>query len=306
MAHSKRLAKAQKAAGEPGTEYELAAAVALVKANATAKFDETVEISMNLGIDPRHADQAVRGVVQMPNGTGKTVRIGVFAKGEKAAEALAAGADVVGAEDLAEKVQAGEIDFDRCIATPDMMMLVGRLGKVLGPRGMMPNPKLGTVTVNVGEAVKAAKGGAVEFRAEKAGIIHAGIGKASFTEQALVENVQAFINSISPRKAHGRQGNLHSEGQPVVHDGPRREGGSADLAIRYHFGVKASPEEARRFFRALRVSGLGWKSPVRDCGRRHWAGLISCTRREFALDPTSLREWRWRPPCCFFSQSWNA
>ena len=206
MAQSKRLAKAQKAAGEPGTEYELAAAVALVKTNATAKFDETIEISMNLGIDPRHADQAVRGVVQMPNGTGKTVRIGVFAKGDKAAEALAAGADVVGAEDLAEKVQAGEIDFDRCIATPDMMMLVGRLGKVLGPRGMMPNPKLGTVTVNVGEAVKAAKGGAVEFRAEKAGIIHAGIGKASFTEQALLENVQAFINSISRAKPTGAKG----------------------------------------------------------------------------------------------------
>jgi large subunit ribosomal protein L1 len=206
MAQSKRLAKAQKAAGEPGTVYELAEAVKLVKSNATAKFDETIEISMNLGIDPRHADQAVRGVVQMPNGTGKTVRIGVFAKGDKAAEALAAGADIVGAEDLAEKVQAGVIDFDRCIATPDMMMLVGRLGKVLGPRGMMPNPKLGTVTVNVGEAVKAAKGGAVEFRAEKAGIIHAGIGKASFTEQALVENVQAFINSISRAKPTGAKG----------------------------------------------------------------------------------------------------
>jgi large subunit ribosomal protein L1 len=206
MASSKRLAKAQKAAGEPGTVYELAEAVKLVKSNATAKFDETIEISMNLGIDPRHADQAVRGVVQMPNGTGKAVRIGVFAKGDKAAEALAAGADVVGAEDLAEKVQAGEIDFDRCIATPDMMMLVGRLGKVLGPRGMMPNPKLGTVTVNVGEAVKAAKGGAVEFRAEKAGIIHAGIGKASFTEQALLENVQAFINSISRAKPTGAKG----------------------------------------------------------------------------------------------------
>jgi large subunit ribosomal protein L1 len=206
MASSKRLAKAQKSAGEPGTVYELAEAVKLVKSNATAKFDETIEISMNLGIDPRHADQAVRGVVQMPNGTGKTVRIAVFAKGDKAAEALAAGADIVGAEDLAEKVQAGQIDFDRCIATPDMMMLVGRLGKVLGPRGLMPNPKLGTVTPNVGEAVKAAKGGAVEFRAEKAGIIHAGIGKASFTEQALVENAQAFIGSISRAKPTGAKG----------------------------------------------------------------------------------------------------
>jgi large subunit ribosomal protein L1 len=203
---SKRLGKAQKIAGEPGTIYDLAAAVKLVKGNATAKFDETIEISMNLGIDPRHADQAVRGVVQMPNGTGKTVRIAVFAKGDKAAEALAAGADIVGAEDLAEKVQAGEINFDRCIATPDMMMLVGRLGKVLGPRGMMPNPKLGTVTPNVGEAVKAAKGGAVEFRAEKAGIVHAGIGKASFTEEALVENVQAFIGSISRAKPTGAKG----------------------------------------------------------------------------------------------------
>jgi large subunit ribosomal protein L1 len=206
MAHSKRLAKAQKAVGEIGTVYALPEAVKLVKANATAKFDETIEISMNLGIDPRHADQAVRGVVQMPNGTGKTVRIAVFAKGDKADEALAAGADIVGADDLAEKIQAGEIDFDRCIATPDMMMLVGRLGKVLGPRGLMPNPKLGTVTPNVGEAVKAAKGGAVEFRAEKAGIIHAGIGKASFTEQALVENAQAFIGSITRAKPTGAKG----------------------------------------------------------------------------------------------------
>ncbi len=206
MALGKRLKAARKAVGEAGTEYGLAEAVKLVKGNAKAKFDETIEISMNLGIDPRHADQAVRGVVQMPNGTGKTVRIGVFAKGDKADEARAAGADVVGAEDLAEKVQAGQIDFDRCIATPDMMMLVGRLGKVLGPRGMMPNPKLGTVTANVGEAVKAAKGGAVEFRAEKAGIIHAGIGKASFTEDALVQNVQAFIDSISKAKPTGAKG----------------------------------------------------------------------------------------------------
>jgi large subunit ribosomal protein L1 len=203
---SKRLAKAQKSAGEPGVIYGLTDAVKLVKDNATAKFDETIEISMNLGIDPRHADQALRGVVQMPNGTGKTVRIAVFAKGDKADEARAAGADVVGAEDLAEKVHAGEINFDRCIATPDMMMLVGRLGKVLGPRGLMPNPKLGTVTPNIAEAVKSAKGGAVEFRAEKAGIVHAGIGKASFTEEALVENVQAFVNSISRAKPSGAKG----------------------------------------------------------------------------------------------------
>ena len=206
MALGKRLTKARESVGAFGTVYPLAEAVRLVKGNATAKFDETIEIAMNLGIDPRHADQAVRGVVQMPNGTGKAVRIGVFAKGEKADEARAAGADVVGAEDLAEKVQAGQIDFDRVIATPDMMMLVGRLGKVLGPRGMMPNHKLGTVTPNVAEAVKAAKGGAVEFRAEKAGLIHAGIGKASFTEQALVENVQAFVNSISRAKPAGAKG----------------------------------------------------------------------------------------------------
>jgi large subunit ribosomal protein L1 len=206
MAQGKRMKAALKAVGDAGSVYSLAEAVKLVKGNAKAKFDETIEIAMNLGIDPRHADQAVRGVVQMPNGTGKTVRIGVFAKGDKADEARAAGADIVGAEDLAEKVQAGEINFDRCIATPDMMMLVGRLGKVLGPRGLMPNPKLGTVTPNVGEAVKAAKGGAVEFRAEKAGIIHAGVGKASFTEQALVENVQAFIDSITKAKPSGAKG----------------------------------------------------------------------------------------------------
>jgi large subunit ribosomal protein L1 len=207
MAHlSKRLAKVRDGVGERGTVYPLEAAVKLVKTNATAKFDETIEIAMNLGIDPRHADQAVRGVVQMPNGTGKEVRIAVFAKGAKAEEALAAGADIVGAEDLAEKIQAGEINFDRCIATPDMMMLVGRLGKVLGPRGLMPNPKLGTVTPNVTEAVKSAKGGAVEFRAEKAGIIHAGIGKASFTEAALIENVRAFVGSISRAKPSGAKG----------------------------------------------------------------------------------------------------
>ncbi len=206
MALSKRVKNARKSVGEAGTVYGIEDAIKLIKTNATAKFDETVEISMNLGIDPRHADQAVRGVVQMPNGTGKTVRIAVFAKGAKADEALAAGADIVGAEDLAEKVQAGQIDFDRCIATPDMMMLVGRLGKVLGPRNLMPNPKLGTVTANVAEAVKSAKGGAVEFRAEKAGIVHAGIGKASFTQQALVENVQAFVNSISRAKPSGAKG----------------------------------------------------------------------------------------------------
>jgi len=181
-------------------------AVKLVKGNASAKFDETVEIAMNLGIDPRHADQMVRCVVQLPNGTGKTVRVAVFARANKAEEALAAGADIVGAEDLAEKIQAGEINFDRCIASPDMMAVVGRLGKILGPRGLMPNPKLGTVTPNVAEAVKAAKGGAVEFRAEKTGIVHAGVGKASFSEDALLENIRAFVGAIARAKPAGAKG----------------------------------------------------------------------------------------------------
>ncbi len=186
--------------------YDVAEAVKMVKGQARAKFDETVEISVNLGIDPRHADQMVRGVVTLPNGTGKSVRVAVFAKGDKAKEAADAGADVVGAEDLAEKVNKGEIDFDRCIATPDMMGVVGRLGKILGPRGLMPNPKLGTVTAEIAKTVQAVKGGQVEFRAEKAGIVHAGIGKASFTEQALVENVRAFYNVIVRNKPSGAKG----------------------------------------------------------------------------------------------------
>lgn len=186
--------------------YPLAEAVRIVKQNARAKFDETVEISMNLGIDPRHADQNVRGMTSLPNGTGKTLRVAVFAKGAKADEARAAGADVVGAEDLAEAVQGGKMDFDRCIATPDMMALVGRLGKVLGPRGLMPNPKLGTVTMDVKGAVQAAKAGQVEFRAEKAGIVHAGIGKASFPEDKLAENARAFIDAIAKAKPAGAKG----------------------------------------------------------------------------------------------------
>jgi len=201
----KRL-KAAKATINRTEAYALDKAIELVKANAKSKFDETVEISMNLGIDPRKADQNLRGTVLLPNGTGKTLRVAVFARGDKAKEAEAAGADIVGAEDLAEKIQAGQMDFDRCIATPDMMVLVGRLGKVLGPRGLMPNPKLGTVTVNVGEAVKAAKGGQVEFRAEKAGIVHAGIGKASFGAQQLAENVRAFVGAINRSKPTGAKG----------------------------------------------------------------------------------------------------
>jgi large subunit ribosomal protein L1 len=205
MAQGKRL-KAATAAVDTAKNYGLDEAVALVKTNAKAKFDETVEISLNLGIDPRHADQMVRGLISLPNGTGKTVRIGVFARGAKAEEALAAGADVVGADDLAEKVQAGDIQFDRCIATPDMMALVGRLGKILGPRGLMPNPKLGTVTMDVKGAVAAAKAGQVEFRAEKAGIIHAGIGKASFEDGKLLENIRAFVDAIQKAKPTGAKG----------------------------------------------------------------------------------------------------
>ena len=181
-------------------------AIALAKANATSKFDETIELALNLGVDPRHADQMVRGVVTLPAGTGKTVRVGVFAKGAKADEARAAGADVVGAEDLMETIQGGTIDFDRCIATPDMMGIVGRLGKVLGPKGLMPNPKLGTVTMNVAEAVKAAKGGQVEYRVEKAGIIHSGIGKASFAAEDLRRNFDALVDAVIKAKPSGAKG----------------------------------------------------------------------------------------------------
>ena len=191
---------------ERDSAYDLAAAVDLIKGNATAKFDETVEIAINLGVDPRHADQMVRGVVALPHGTGKALRVAVFAKGDKAKEAEAAGADLVGAEDLAERITKGEIPFDRCIATPDMMAVVGRLGKILGPRGLMPNPKLGTVTPDVTAAVKAAKAGQIEFRVEKAGIVHAGVGKASFTAEALSENIKAFVDAINKAKPSGAKG----------------------------------------------------------------------------------------------------
>jgi len=186
--------------------YPLEEAIKLVKEASSVKFDETVDIALNLGVDPKHADQVVRGVCQLPNGSGRTVRVAVFARGAKADEAKEAGADIVGAEDLFEQVQRGEINFDRCIATPDMMGLVGRLGKVLGPRGLMPNPRVGTVTMDVAAAVKAAKGGAVEFRVEKAGIVHAGVGKASFSEQQLAENIKAFVDAVNRAKPSGAKG----------------------------------------------------------------------------------------------------
>ncbi|ANC87633.1 MULTISPECIES: 50S ribosomal protein L1 [Bacteria] len=202
-----KLTKKQKAnAINPETLHGVDQAIALAKQNATAKFDETIEVALNLGVDPRHADQMVRGVVTLPAGTGKTVRVGVFARGPKADEARAAGADVVGAEDLMETIQGGTIDFDRCIATPDMMGVVGRLGKVLGPKGLMPNPKLGTVTMNVAEAVKAAKGGQVEYRVEKAGIIHSGIGKASFSQEDLRRNFDALVDAVVKAKPSGAKG----------------------------------------------------------------------------------------------------
>ena len=204
-----KVGKRMKAAKEAFAEkmnVTVEEAVALVKSNASAKFDETVEIAMNLGVDPRHADQMVRGTVNLPNGTGKTVRVAVFARGPKADEAKEAGADIVGAEDLMETVQGGTIEFDRCIATPDMMPIVGRLGKVLGPRNLMPNPKVGTVTMDVKEAVQAAKGGQVQFKAEKAGVVHAGVGKASFDEAKLAENVRAFVDAVAKAKPAGAKG----------------------------------------------------------------------------------------------------
>ncbi|MGP1356636.1 50S ribosomal protein L1 [Roseicyclus sp.] len=201
----KRL-KAAQAAFEGKENITVEEAVALLKANASAKFDETIEVAMNLGVDPRHADQMVRGTVNLPNGTGKTVRVAVFARGPKADEAKAAGADIVGAEDLMETIQGGTIDFDRCIATPDMMPIVGRLGKVLGPRNLMPNPKVGTVTMDVAEAVQAAKGGQVQFKVEKAGVIHAGVGKASFDADKLAENIRAFVDAVNRAKPAGAKG----------------------------------------------------------------------------------------------------
>ncbi len=203
--HGQRLKKAYENFDRDAT-YNVSEAVKIVKDAATTKFDETVEIAMNLGVDPKHADQMVRGTVTLPHGTGKALRVAVFAKGDKAKEAEAAGADVVGAEDLAEKIEKGDIDFDRCIATPDMMAVVGKLGKVLGPKGLMPNPKLGTVTMDVKVAIDAAKAGQIEFRVEKEGIIHAGVGKASFSQDHLAENVSAFIDAIFKAKPTGVKG----------------------------------------------------------------------------------------------------
>jgi large subunit ribosomal protein L1 len=203
--HSKRLRSAYENV-DVETPYDLDAAIKLIKDNASAKFDETVEVALNLGVDPRHADQIVRGVVALPHGTGKQVRVAVFAKGDKASEAEAAGADIVGADNLMENIQKGQIDFDRCIATPDMMAVVGRLGKILGPRGLMPNPKLGTVTFDVAQAVRAAKAGQVEFRVEKAGIIHGGVGKVSFTNDALADNIRTFVDAIVKAKPSGAKG----------------------------------------------------------------------------------------------------
>jgi large subunit ribosomal protein L1 len=206
MAKQGKRLKALSGAIDRERLYPLAEAVQTVKGSAKAKFDETIEVALCLGVDPRHADQMVRGTVNLPHGTGRTVRVAVFARGAKAEEAQAAGADIVGAEDLAERVQAGQIGFDRCIATPDMMPLVGRLGRVLGPRGLMPNPKLGTVTPNVREAVEAAKGGQVQFRVEKAGLIHAGVGKASFDAASLVDNVKALVDAVNRAKPSGAKG----------------------------------------------------------------------------------------------------
>ncbi len=203
--HGKRLRSAYEKI-DPETHYDLGEAISVIKSGGPTKFDQTVEVALNLGVDPRHADQMVRGMVSLPHGTGKDVRIAVFAKGDKAEAAKAAGADIVGAEDLMEQVQKGQIDFDRCIATPDMMAVVGRLGKILGPRGLMPNPKLGTVTMDVAAAVTAAKAGQVEFRVEKAGIIHGGVGKLSFSESVLAENIRAFVGAIVKAKPSGSKG----------------------------------------------------------------------------------------------------
>jgi large subunit ribosomal protein L1 len=223
---AKRVSKTREGI-DPNKAYALGDALKLLKDRSSVKFDETIEVAMNLGVDPRHADQMVRGVVNLPNGTGRSVRVAVFARGDKADEARAAGADIVGAEDLVDIVQKGTIDFDRCIATPDLMPLVGRLGKVLGPRGLMPNPKVGTVTMDVTTAIKGAKGGAVEFRVEKAGIVQAGVGKASFTEDQLAGNIRAFIDAVLKAKPQGQKGTFVKKVSVSSSQGP---GVKIDLA----------------------------------------------------------------------------
>jgi large subunit ribosomal protein L1 len=227
MAKTGKRLRSAREAFEGKQNLPLASAVELVKGNASAKFDETVEVAVNLGVDPRHADQMVRGTVNLPNGTGKTVRVAVFARGDKADQAREAGADIVGAEDLMQSIQGGTIDFDRCIATPDMMPIVGRLGKILGPRNLMPNPKIGTVTPDVAEAVRAAKGGQVQFKVEKAGIVHAGVGKASFEADKLAENIRAFVDAVQRAKPTGAKGSYMQKVSISSTMGP---GVSVDLA----------------------------------------------------------------------------
>ena len=270
----KRLKKAYEGI-DPTVARPLEDALKLIKERASAKFDETVEVAMNLNLDPRKPDQNLRGAVMLPHGTGKTVRVAVFARGDRAKEAETAGADIVGAEDLAEKIQAGQIDFDRAIATPDMMSLVGRLGKILGPRGLMPNPRLGTVTQNVTEAVQAAKGGQVEFRAEKAGIVHAGVGKASFTDKALADNVRAFVGAITRGKPSGVRGTYIKKVSRQLDDGSGRQGrivgagrGAAGLAA-----GRGLPTSRRSQWTAHK--NKGWS---RRCSRTLRARLASSSR----------------------------
>ena len=293
---AKRIKKVREGI-DPAKLYPLDEAVKMLKERATAKFDETVEVAMNLGVDPRHADQMVRGVVSLPNGTGRSARVAVFARGDKAEEAKAAGADVVGAEDLVTAVQGGTIDFDRCIATPDMMPLVGRLGKVLGPRGLMPNPKVGTVTNDVTAAVKDAKGGAVEFRVEKAGIIHAGIGKASFDDDGAGRQ-HPGIRRCRAEGAAGRcQGHVRSARRDLVDHGARPQDRPGDAVRRRSGGVvsyelPAGGDPGRRNGRRTRPP----PDPVRDC-RRRAAGLIrlACNRREGTGFPVRT-SWPMRRP----------
>ena len=262
MATGKRLNKAYEGIDRTAF-YNAEDAVKLVKERAKAKFDETIEVSVNLNVDPRKSEQNVRGTVQLPNGTGKTLRVAVFAKGDRAKEAEAAGADIVGADDLAEKINAGTIEFDRCIATPDMMVVVGKLGKVLGPRGLMPNPKLGTVTTNVAEAVKAAKGGQVEYRTEKAGIVQAGVGKASFTEQALVENIKAFVGAVSRTRPAGVKGAFVKRISVSTTMGPGLKLDIASVA-------------SRRLDATVNSAGVGlWAGADGVAG---WATIPSCPR----------------------------